>query len=114
MLASKRVPSSDDWSTRMAMDLRPVTHAKERESTATTSRATSRPKDLRRRALVGGCLQEHSKIESQPRSGKCSETSQQFLRPLRKLTLTPVRSTAYFRPRAPGVTAFNSKPNRPP
>src|SRR6267378_1341264 len=99
---------------RMAINLRPVTREKERENTAITSRATSRPKDLRRRALAGGCLQENSKIESQPRSGKCSATSQQFLRPLRRRTLTPARSIAYSTPREPGVTAFNQKPNRPP
>src|SRR5712671_4070581 len=98
----------------MASGLRPVTHEKGRENTATTSRATSRPEDLRRRASVGGGLQENSKIESQPRSGKCSATSRQFLRPLRKLTLTPARSTAYSTPREPGVTAFNQKPNRRP
>src|SRR5258708_2795316 len=64
MQASKRVPSPGDWSTRMALGLRPVTHGKERENTATTSRATFRPKDLRRRASAGGCLQENSKIEA--------------------------------------------------
>ena len=63
---------------------------------------------------AGGCLQENSKIESQPRSRRCSATSQQFLRPLRKLTLTPARSIVYFTPREPGVTAFNQKPNRQP
>ena len=114
MRGSKRVPSSSDWSTRMAMGSRPVTHAKERENTDTTYRATSRPKDLRHRASAGGCLQENSKIESRPQSGKCSMTSQQFLRPLRKLTLPPARSAAYSMPREPGVSAFNQKPNRPP
>jgi site-specific DNA recombinase len=114
MQAPKRVPLSGDWSTRMATGLRPVTPGKERESTAITSRATSRPKDLRRRAAAGGCRRENSKVESRPRSRKCSATSQRCLRPLRKRTSTPGGWTAYSTPREPGVTVFNQKPNRPP
>ena len=54
--ASKRVLSLGACSMRMAMGLRPVTRAKENASTATTSRATSQPKDLRHRASAGVCL----------------------------------------------------------
>ena len=71
------------------MGLRPVRDGKERESTATTSRTAFRPKDLRRRASAGGCLQENSKMELLPQSGKCSATNRQFLRPRRKLTSAP-------------------------
>jgi site-specific DNA recombinase len=60
---SKRVPSSGDYSMRMAMDLPPVMRAKENESTAITSRATSHPRDLRQRASAGVCLRESSNIE---------------------------------------------------
>ena len=60
-------------------------------------------------ATAGVCQPETSKVESQPRSRKCSATSRQFLRLLRKLTLTPARSIAYSTPREPGVTAFQSE-----
>jgi hypothetical protein len=112
--ASRRVPSSGDWSMRMATGLHPVTLGKERESTATTSRATSRPKDLRRRTLAGGCLQENSKIESQPRSGKCLMTSLLFLKPHRRLPTTLAESNEYSTQHGVGVAYFSRKPNKPP
>ena len=65
------------------------------------------------RRLALACA-ENSKLASRPRSGKCSMTSQQCLRLLRKLTLAPARSTAYSTPREAGVSAFKQKQNRPP
>jgi hypothetical protein len=41
-------------------------------------------------------------------------TKHQFLRPLRKLTSTPAKSTGYSTQYAPGVTVFNQKPNKRP
>src|SRR5208282_2084125 len=111
--SSRRVRSSGDWSTRMAMGLRPLTHAKERESTAITFRATSRPKDLRRRASAGGCLPENSRIESGLPSGKCSMTSLLFSKPHRRPPTNLAESNGYSTQHATGVAYFSQKPNKP-
>src|SRR6266481_8164937 len=98
----------------MAMGLRPVTHAKERESTATTSHATFRAKDLLRRASAGGCPQGNSKVESRLPSGKCSMRSLLSLKPHRRLPKTLAESNEYSTQHAAGVAYFSRKPNKPP
>ena len=94
--------------------LRPVTHAKENESTATTCRATSRPREPFLRASAGVCLRENSKIESRLPSGKCSMTSLLFLKPHRRLPTTLAESNEYSTQHAAGVAYSSRKPNKPP
>jgi DNA invertase Pin-like site-specific DNA recombinase len=109
----EKSPLIGDWSTKMAIGLRPVTHANERESTATTCRATSRPREPLQRASASVCLQENSKVESLPRSGKCSMTSLLFLKPHRRLA-TLAESNEYSTRHAAGAAYFNRKPNKLP
>jgi len=47
-------------------------------------------------------------------AGEMLDDESAVLEPLRKLRLTPARSTVYSTPREPGVTVFNRKPSRPP